>query len=51
MTLPPGLVLTVPPSPAEWRDMENTHLFLPCSAHAEDAARAGKGQRTLARVL
>ena len=26
MTLPPGLVVTVPPSPAEWRDMENTHL-------------------------
>ena len=26
MTLPPDWPLAVPPSPAEWRDMENTHL-------------------------
>jgi hypothetical protein len=51
MTLTAGFALAVPPSPAEWRDMENTHLAWLRIAHVIAAAPSDDCVKELAASM
>ena len=51
MTLTAGSALGVPPSPAEWRDMENTHLAWLRIAHVIASAPSDDCVKELAASM